>query len=72
VADLFADPFGAFVMSEFHAPDVEATVRAEEMRAVPGQVRCDHDHEDLAPCEDGCDVCEQGYTPPCPGCGAAV
>lgn len=43
------DPFVAFVMSEWHAPEVEAIVTAEELAAVPGQVLCDLPHTP-APC----------------------
>lgn len=44
----FSDPFTAFVMSEWHVPEVEAIVRGEELAAVPGQVPCGLPHS-LAP-----------------------
>lgn len=66
--DIAADPFAAFVMAEWHTPDVEAKVRHEELAAVPFQVECRLAHGDA-------DVAPEAQVPserPCPACGAVV
>lgn len=72
VDEIVSDGFGAFLMSEYHAPDVAAKVRHEEMSAVPGQVECGphtiHGHPDRPP-EMQTFVFREL---PCPGCGAVV
>lgn len=62
--------FAAFLLAEWHAPNVEATIVAEELAAVPGQVACPGIHglatrPDLASYREFTDY-------PCPECGAAV
>lgn len=75
----FENPFAAFIMSEFHAPDVEARVRHEELAAIPGQVVCGAPHGPEAILPDGETLVrrdrphapgEPGFS--CSSCGAAV
>lgn len=69
-ADPFGEPFGAFMMSEFHAPYVEQRITFDELAAVPGQVACTGIHG-LATRPDLASYREfTAY--PCPECGAAV
>lgn len=61
-------PFAAFVMSEFHEPEVARIVAHEEAGATAalGFVACPGDHADCAPDADGW----HAFT--CVECGAAL
>lgn len=71
--DLDASPFAAFVMSEFHAPEVEAIVRREEHEATAalGHVRCTEQHG-WEGAGYGDDFMLLPLAPACPACGAAL
>lgn len=63
--------FSEFVMAEWHAPEVEARVVAEELAAVPGQVECEGVHGWARQTTEPVGAIED-FSGPCPECGAAV